>query len=224
MPLLLRAQSTIDKYDTFLKANNQVVLVTATDWHTTHGLMQLYQRPNAHSQWKLAHQFAVTLGRNGLAFDGRSVLPKPASAVVKHEGDGKSPSGIFRLGPVFSYHEMNDLKMPFQKVDTTDICVDDIRSAYYNTLVNVDTVSHKDWNSFEHMRSSDDSYEYGVWVKYNSDKIFSGDGSCIFLHVWAGGNSSTAGCTAMEKQNIITLIHWLDNNENPVLLQVADKE
>ena len=224
MPLLLHAQSTIDKYENFLKANNQVVFVTATDWNTTHGIMQLYQRINAHSEWQLSHQFAVTLGRNGLGFDGRSNLPKPAAALIKHEGDGKSPAGIFKLGPVFSYHKMNDLKMPFQKVDTADICVDDIRSAYYNTLVNIDTASHKDWNSFEHMRANDDSYEYGVWVKYNSDKIFSGDGSCIFLHVWAGKNSSTLGCTAMEKQNIITLIHWLDNKQNPVLLQAVSKE
>ncbi len=114
--------------------------------------------------------------------------------------------------------------MPFKKVDATDICVDDVQSAYYNTLVNTDTASRKDWNSFEHMRRKDEAYEYGVWVKYNSDKIFSGDGSCIFLHVWAGNTSPTAGCTAMEKQNMITVIHWLDDKQQPVLLQLVEKE
>lgn len=114
--------------------------------------------------------------------------------------------------------------MPFKKVDTTDICVDDVHSAFYNTWVNTDTAVRKDWNSFEHMKANDSSYEYGVWVKYNSDQIFSGNGSCIFLHVWAGNTSPTAGCTAMEKQNMIMVIHWLNDTQHPVLLQVVEKE
>lgn len=224
IPLLLLSQTAVHKYNVYLTASNQVVVVAASNWNATQGAMQLYQRENSHRPWKLIHQFSVTLGRNGLAFDKRSVLPEPATVVIKHEGDGKSPVGIFRLGPVFSYHSLPGLRMPFKKVDSTDICVDDVHSAYYNTLVNTDTVSQKDWSSFEHMKANDDSYEYGVWVKYNSDQIFSGNGSCIFLHVWAGRASPTAGCTAMEKQNVITLIHWLDNKQNPVLLQIVEKE
>lgn len=224
IPLLLVSQTDVRKYNPYITASNQVVFVTAVDWKATQGMMQLYQRESSRHPWRLIHQFAVTLGRNGLAFDKRSVFTEPATVVVKHEGDGKSPVGIFRLGPVFSYHSLQGLRMPFKKVDSTDICVDDVHSAYYNTLVKTDTLSKKDWNSFEHMKANDDSYEYGVWVKYNSDKIFSGDGSCIFLHVWAGIRSPTSGCTAMEKQNVITLIHWLDNKQNPVLLQIVEKE
>ena len=114
--------------------------------------------------------------------------------------------------------------MPFEKADTADICVDDIHSAYYNTLVNTDTVRQKDWNSFEHMKAGDDSYEYGVWVKYNSNTISPGNGSCIFLHAWSGSTSPTAGCTAMEKQNMISVIQWLDQKKHPVLLQLVAKE
>ena len=223
MPVLLHAQSPVDKYNSYLASNNQVVFVTAPDWNAIQGSMQLYQRASDRDAWKLITQFAVTLGRNGMAVDKQSMLPKPVSAVIKREGDGKSPAGIFGLGPVFSYHSLEHLKMPFKKVDTTDICVDDVRSAAYNTLVHTDTATHKDWNSFEHMKLSDDEYEYGVWVKYNSDKIFAGNGSCIFLHVWLGSSSPTAGCTAMEKQNILTLIHWLDEKQHPVLLQLVEK-
>jgi D-alanyl-D-alanine dipeptidase len=222
-PLFLAAQHGINGYNPYLKASNQVVFVTAPDWNATQGTMQLYQRRDEHHPWKLVRQFAVTLGRNGLGFDRNSILPKPGRVVIKQEGDGKSPAGLFGLGPVFSYHSLNDLKMPFKKADTSDICVDDIHSASYNTWVNTDSVMQKDWNSFEYMQSKDDAYEYGVWVKYNSDKIFSGDGSCIFLHVWSGKNATTAGCTAMEKQNIIMLIHWLDASQHPVLLQLVEK-
>lgn len=224
MPVLLSAQSAVDKYNFHLKASNQVVFVTAAAWNATQGSMQLYQRAGNQQPWKLMHKFAVTLGRNGVAFDRNSTLPKPVPAAIKQEGDGKSPPGIFRLGPVFSYHLLNGLRMPFKKVDTTDICVDDVHSAFYNTWVNTDTAVRKDWNSFEHMKANDSSYEYGVWVKYNSDQIFSGNGSCIFLHVWAGNTSPTAGCTAMEKQNMIMVIHWLNDTQHPVLLQVVEKE
>jgi L,D-peptidoglycan transpeptidase YkuD (ErfK/YbiS/YcfS/YnhG family) len=224
LPVLLHAQNSVDRYNTYLTLSNQVVFVTATDWKAIQGTMKLYQRAKNNRPWKLTHHFTVTLGRNGLGFDKQSVLPKPDAVVIKHEGDGKSPVGIFRLGPVFSYHPLKRLKMPFKKVDTTDICVDDVHSIYYNTMVNIDTASRKDWNSFEHMKANNESYEYGVWVKYNADKIFAGNGSCIFLHVWAGNTSPTAGCTAMEKQNIIKLIHWLDSKKQPVLLQIVEKE
>ncbi len=104
IPVLLQAQSPVDRYNPYLSASNQVVFVTAHGWNATQGSMKLYQRANSHHQWKLIHQFAVTLGRNGLAFDRHSILPKPFPAVIKREGDGKSPVGIFRLGPVFSYY------------------------------------------------------------------------------------------------------------------------
>ena len=224
MPVLLLSQTQIDKYDSYLAASNQVVFVTAKSWNANQGLLKLYQRKNNRNGWQIAQQFAVTLGRNGLAFDRRSVLPKPSGVVIKHEGDGKSPVGIFNLGPVFSYHPLQGLHMRFKKVDTTDLCIDDVHSAYYNTLVQTDTAADRDWSSSEHMRPNNDSYEYGVWIKYNSDKIFSGEGSCIFLHVWAGINSSTAGCTAMEKRNMITLIRWLKNKKHPVLLQIVADE
>ena len=222
-PVLLQAQTDVDRYNSYLEASNQVLLVTAPDWNATQGSLQLYLRTNKHHPWKLVNQFAVTLGRNGLAYDRHNILTGPAPAFIKKEGDGKSPVGIFSLGPVFSYHPLQDLKMPFKKIDTSDICVDDTHSAFYNTWVNTDTASHKDWNSFEHMKQNDDSYEYGVWVKYNSDKIFSGDGSCIFLHVWGSNTTPTSGCTAMEKQNMITLIRWLDDKKHPVLLQFVTK-
>jgi L,D-peptidoglycan transpeptidase YkuD (ErfK/YbiS/YcfS/YnhG family) len=219
-PLLLHAQP-FKQYSSYLKRNNQLVLVQATNWNTTQGTLQLYSRKNRHHSWKLNNQFAVTLGRNGLASDRRSVLAGLPTSTIKKEGDGKSPAGLFGLGPVFSYHQLQNLKMPFKTISSGDICVDDVRSSHYNTWVNTDTASHKDWNSFEQMKQDDDSYEYGVWVKYNSATIAAGDGSCIFLHVWGGNAIPTAGCTAMDKQNMIALIYWLDHTKRPVLLQLV---
>lgn len=183
--------------------------------------MFLYERKNGHGKWELTDSFPVTVGRSGLAKDINAGISFNADVPTKHEGDGKSPSGIFKLGKVFSYHDIKDLHMPFVQVDTSFYCVDDAASSYYNTLIKQDTAKH-DFTSFEYMRRKDSLYEYGVWVLYNSDPVTNGNGSCIFLHIWKDENSSTSGCTAMAKENMLKLIHWLDERKKPVLLQIVE--
>lgn len=182
--------------------------------------MFLYERKSDKQPWKLRDSFAITVGHSGLAKDAHAAIPLNDSLPLKHEGDGKSPSGIFKLWKVFSYHNLQHLKMPFVQVDTNFYCVDDVNSRYYNQLVLADTAA-KDFNSFEHMKLNSNGYEYGVWVLYNSNPAIAGNGSCIFLHVWSDENTPTSGCTAMAKENMLKLIHWLDSGKNPVLLQVV---
>lgn len=218
---LLKAQS-INSFDNYLKNNNQVLFVKTSSYSSVQGDMFLYERKNHHKKWKLVDSFAVVVGHNGLGKDVKSKIIFNDSMPLKHEGDEKAPAGIFSLGPVFSYHNVKNLHMPFVQVDTNYLCVDDENSAYYNTLVLGDTVSHHDYNSFEYMKRNDSLYEYGVWVKYNSDSITPGNGSCIFIHIWRNQNSGTTGCTATTKENILKLIYWLNKKKNPVLVQVAE--
>ena len=211
------------QFDAFLKNSNQVVFVKSPSFTSIHGTMFLYERKNKEHLWNLADSFPVTVGRTGLAKDPQTPLAFDHPVPTKHEGDGKSPAGIFSLGPVFSYHDMKNLRMPFVHADTTALCVDDENSIYYNTLVLSDTLTHNDYNSFEYMRRQDNLYEYGVWVLYNDSPVVHGNGSCIFIHVWRNANSPTAGCTAMSKENILKLIYWLDKKKKPVLLQMAEE-
>jgi len=216
-----KAQSIVS-FNGHLKENNQVLFVKTPSYHSIKGTMFLYERKNVKRQWKLVDSFAVTVGRTGLAKDINATIAFNDTVPVKHEGDGKSPSGIFKLGKVFSYHPTKKLEMPFVQVDTNFYCVDDVASAYYNSLIKQDTAKH-DFNSFEYMRRKDSLYEYGVWVLYNSNPVTAGNGSCIFLHVWRNEDSPTSGCTAMAKENMLKLIHWLNEKKNPVLLQVVSE-
>lgn len=213
------AQS-INDYNNHLQNHNQVVFVKANSDSTINGTMFLYERKNHHKQWRLKDSFDIVVGKNGLGKDATSSINLSNITPVKHEGDGKSPAGIFPLGPVFSYHALKHLHMPFVQVDTNFYCVDDMRSKYYNTLIRQDTAQHN-FNSFEYMRRQDSLYEYGVWIKYNSDPVNAGGGSCIFIHIWRNENSGTAGCTASTKENILELIYWLNKKKNPVLLQIV---
>jgi len=213
----------IKSFNTYLSGSNQVLYVTTGNADAIQGTMILYERKNVHKPWKKKDSFPVVVGRAGLAKDPQTVIPFSNTMPAKKEGDGKSPAGIFKLGDVFSYHPLHHLRMPFVQVDTNFYCVDDANAAYYNTLVVKDTATAT-FNSFEYMRRTDDLYEYGVWVLYNSNPVIAGNGSCIFIHVWRNDHSGTAGCTAMLKENIQRLIHWLDNKKNPVLLQIVSKE
>lgn len=217
--LFAKAQS-ITSFNQYVPNSNQVLFVKTPSASSIKGKMFLYERKNDKQSWKLRDSFAITVGRSGLAKDAHTAIPLNDSLPLKHEGDGKSPSGIFKLWKVFSYHNLQHLKMPFVQVDTNFYCVDDVNSRYYNQLVLADTAA-KDFNSFEHMKLNSNGYEYGVWVLYNSNPAIAGNGSCIFLHVWTDENTPTSGCTAMAKENMLKLIQWLNSGKNPVLLQMV---
>ena len=155
----------------------------------------------------------VVVGRNGVG--------------PKREGDGRAPRGVFTLGPVFGYdpEPPAGLSWPYRAMTPSAACVDDTASSYYNRLVDPDTLAgeaRKDWNSAEAMRRDlahgDDLYRWGVVVDYNRRRV-PGRGSCIFLHVWQGPDSSTAGCTAMAAEDLLTVMRWLDPAKAPVLVQ-----
>jgi D-alanyl-D-alanine dipeptidase len=211
----------IKAFNNSLIGSKQVLYVQTPSASSVKGTMTLYERKTDRHRWKQKASFAVVVGRAGLAKDPQTRMPF-IDLPVKKEGDGKSPAGSFLLGDVFSYHALSNLHMPFVQVDSNFYCVDDVASPYYNKLIVNDTATVP-FNSFEYMKRKDDYYEYGVWVLYNSNPATPGHGSCIFIHIWQNEDAGTAGCTAMSKENIIKLIHWLDKKKNPVLLQVVNE-
>lgn len=200
----------------------QLVIVTASSWSSTQGTLSFYEW-SAQKKWTpILKDISVTLGRTGMAW-GKGLHPDQLNnGTLKHEGDGKSPAGIFRLTTIFSYGEMES-NMNHIQSDSTLYCVDDVNSAYYNQLVSTRSIS-KDWNSAEDMKRKDVLYKFGIVVAYNTDPTRRGDGSCIFLHIWKSLNDTTAGCTAMTESNLLMLIQALDRNKNPVIVQMPVSE
>jgi len=78
--------------------------------------------------------------------------------------------------------------------------------------------------SHERMLRDDDLYKYVVLVGHNTWKPKRGAGSCIFLHIWRGETTPTAGCTAMPEVAILRLLAWLDSDKNPVLVQLTRED
>ena len=64
-------------------------------------------------------------------------------------------------------------------------------------------------------------YKIGVVVGYNASPPVKARGSCIFLHIWAGPDSHTAGCTALDETKLRDLILWADPTKRPLLVQLT---
>ena len=216
-----------------LAHSTQLIVVTTPDWDTVQGHMQRYERATPQQPWRaVSEPIAIVVGKHGLGLgSGVVATDKPniraASDPVKHEGDGKSPAGVFTFGTAFGYasQPLSGMKLPYLELTPSIECVDDISSKHYNRIVDRATVV-PDWNSSEHMRNTGESYRWGIVVDHNN---IAGDsahmpvprgGSCIFLHIWQDASHGTAGCTAMPQSNVEELLRWIDPERYPLLVQL----
>ena len=190
---------------------DQHVVVVVERPEDVRGVLLRYQREAAGGLEPVGEPVSVVVGRSGVG--------------AKREGDGRSPQGVYPLGHGFGYapEAPSGVEIPFRSMGPGTVCVDDSSSAHYNRIVDRASLSGEpDWSSAEAMRRDlaygDDLYEWGVLVEYNPEGR-PGAGSCIFLHVWRGPSSPTAGCTAMPEDALVALMRWLDPGARPVLVQ-----
>ncbi len=202
----------------------QAMVVTTKDWNAVQGKAQMFERADTKSEWKaVGAVFPVVVGEKGLAWsdDARMMAETEPHKV---EGDGKSPAGIFILTSAFGSKAKPDfVTLPFTQLEESTECVDDVKSASYNKIVDKYKIGNLDWNSSEKMLAVGAQYDLGVFVAHNSYPVEKGKGSCIFLHVWKNESSGTAGCTAMKRENIEMVLTRLDAKKNPVLIQLPER-
>ncbi len=180
------------------------ILVVADDsflFFTSHKIYALQKKDNV---WHLVlPPIEAVIGRNGFAPPGE-----------KREGDGRTPSGLFRLGTAFGYDEKIDTRMPYRQALPDDVWIDDVNDPGYNRWVKQ---SETRAVSFERMRRADDLYKFGLVIEYNTDPVVFGHGSAIFFHVWAGPRSTTAGCVAAKEEDVRKILAWLDPEARPMI-------
>ena len=204
----------------------QLVVVTTPDWNATKATVTRWERDDLNAPWRqiLPAEPAV-IGRTGLAWATDSLVG-PDPAPVKREGDGRSPAGIFPLDTIFGFRAADSIAgpgLPYVALRPGSECVDDPASRHYNTIVDRARVAAVDWTSSERMRSIR-QYALGVTVGYNATPPRAGRGSCIFLHIWAGPQSVTDGCTAFPASTIAAIAQWLRRDRRPALVQLTQRD
>jgi D-alanyl-D-alanine dipeptidase len=198
----------------------QALVVTTPDWNSVTGTLRRFER--ASGNWRqVGDRIAVVAGKNGLAWDATISSPTGIQGPVKHEGDGRSPAGVFPITEEFGFETAPISRgMKYFPLTGQSECVDDVQSHSYNEVVDRNRIAAPDWNSSEKMREVG-GYRIGAVVGYNAARR-KGDGSCIFLHVWSGPEHGTAGCTAMDEAGLRAILESLDRNKRPILIQMPE--
>lgn len=220
--------SALTPVATPLLDNGQMIVVTTDGWDATQGRLQAYAR-TAQGWQPHGAAFDVAVGRNGSAW-GVGVAPAPDGSgpqqpgePVKQEGDGRSPAGMFRIGPAFGYAPKVASAMPYQPMLESSYCMDVPDSKYYNRIVDADVVgADAVEGSTEPMRldlhnKGDVRYREGFVIEHNPNAV-PRRGSCIFAHLWRTPGEATAGCTAMQPEHMRGLLAWLDPAQRPVFV------
>lgn len=137
-----------------------------------------------------------------------------AFSANSREGISCTPKGLFSLGFAFGTDPLTDLSIPYRQLNENCYWVDDPASPVYNQWQETTEIN---WNSAEHLIDYASSYHYAVVVNYNCDPVVPGAGSAIFLHCTAGA-SSTAGCIAVPDSQMWDILHWLREEDLPLIL------
>lgn len=154
--------------------------------------------------WRLLRQFRSTIGPRGW---GKT-----------HEGDMRSPTGVFRITVTFSTSTRPG-PMPWRKRRPTSI-VSSRPGPNYNTWLEVPGVTS----------GNRPSMRWGWWTSYNNSRLtpgkgpapVPGKGSGIFYHTSKPGArwAPTQGCTQVgNPKSMHWLVHWLRPRANPRIVQ-----
>lgn len=164
--------------------------------------MTLCQRQGTAWHSVFRPSFRAVIGKHGMASIGK-----------KKEGDLKTPAGLYPIGDAFGSQPLA-LHLNYKYITRDDKFIDDVTSKQYNTWVTGSTNA----KSYESMLIK--PYALGAVVNYNMNPIVAGAGSAIFIHIWRASNRPTAGCIAMDKSDILKMLHWLDKQQHPYILVV----
>lgn len=156
------------------------------------------------NKWVVKQQpIAAGIGKNGFALPNQKI-----------EGDGKSPTGFFKLGKLFSYEKQTNTLLENQQTTTDDKWIDDVNSRDYNKHI----VGPTNAKSYENLLLNTDVYKYCLVIEYNTNPVVKGKGSAIFFHLSIKENSFTAGCVAIKEEYMKRMVNWLDPKQNPTII------
>ena len=128
----------------------------------------------------------------------------------KVEGDLKTPSGLYKIGPL--YYRKDRAKKPDTRLKCIPITktmgwCDDIKNKKnYNKLITVNKKLHH-----EKLFRRDHKYNFLIQIKYNYKKRIIGKGSCIFIHL-TKNYKPTAGCIALKEKDFLIMLKLIKKN------------
>ncbi|TWB36863.1 L,D-transpeptidase family protein [Nitrospirillum pindoramense] len=136
--------------------------------------------------------------------EGACVIGRGGVIADKREGDGGTPVGCFPLRRVLYRPDRTPAPvtaLPLAAIAPTDGWCDDPGHAAYNRPVTLPFPA-----SHEVMWRDDHVYDIVVVLGHNDDPPVPGLGSAIFMHLTRPDRAATAGCTALEADDLRRLL------------------
>jgi L,D-peptidoglycan transpeptidase YkuD (ErfK/YbiS/YcfS/YnhG family) len=183
--------------------STQLVTVTASAYGTTTASLELWERRG--TCWRrVGGPWRAWLGRSGLS-------------AHKHEGDGATPAGTFRLGDtMYGIAPDPGVNGAYHRLVCGDWWDEDVRSPTYNAFRHVACGTHPAFGGdSEALWRIAPQYRYFTVIEYNAQPPVPGRGSAIFLHVSAG--RPTAGCVSLPEAQLVQVLRWLRPAARPVV-------
>lgn len=128
----------------------------------------------------------------------------------EREGDKRTPLGELRVTGAFGILPNPGTQLKYIEAHRQHFACDCPGSPYYNTIIDVDTLSIQHTCAGEHIVDAAPSYNYGLMTNYNAECI-PGLGSNIFVHCF-GTKEYTAGCIAVSERFMRHLVQIADSN------------
>ncbi len=202
-------------------ASRQLVVVSSDGWEAPRATVRRFVRVGAKAPWSpVGSALPALVGERGMAWGlGLQRAPREGGG-RKREGDRCAPAGVFRITGAFGTlpeDEAGGIRLPYRRLAVGTEAVDDPGSAAYNQIVERGAIVKPDWRRAEQMWKTG-GYQLGLTIGFNPRNV-RGAGSCIFLHVWEGRRTGTAGCTVLRYPDLRVLAHWLDPAAKPTLVQ-----
>jgi L,D-peptidoglycan transpeptidase YkuD (ErfK/YbiS/YcfS/YnhG family) len=181
----------------------QLVTVEAKAMRTTYAELRTWRK--LRGCWvAAAGPYTARLGKSGLSSNRR-------------EGDGTTPTGVYRIGRTMYGNEPNPgVRFQYRRVRCGDWWDEDPRSPTYNSFQHVrcGTTPPFAGNS-EGMWQQPRPYPFLAVIEYNMRPVVPGKGSGIFLHAQTGG--PTIGCVSLRKDQLRAVLRWLRPGDAPVI-------
>jgi L,D-peptidoglycan transpeptidase YkuD (ErfK/YbiS/YcfS/YnhG family) len=126
------------------------------------------------------------------------------------EGDNITPKGKYKI--INFLYRADKLKkvttvLKKVKIKKNMVWCDDIRSKFYNKLTYLPNN-----DSHEKLFRNDDIYDLILVLNYNLNPVIKGKGSAIFIHVAKKKFTSTRGCIALQKKDLLNLLQNIKKN------------
>jgi L,D-peptidoglycan transpeptidase YkuD (ErfK/YbiS/YcfS/YnhG family) len=181
----------------------QLLTVEAKVTRTTYATLRTWSRKGG--CWvAAAGPYPARLGKNGLSSSRR-------------EGDGTTPTGLYRIGRTMYGNEANPgVRFRYRKLRCGDWWDEDSSSPTYNSFQHVACGAKPPFSgASEGMWEQTRPYPFLAVIEYNMRPTVPGRGSGIFLHAQTGG--PTIGCISLRKEELRAVLRWLRPDAAPVI-------